>query len=51
MCDCPENAELRGDILNPNAQEMGISRLKKAKEINSESPNVYVSELARSLFQ
>lgn len=30
---------------------MEISRLKKAKEINSESPKVYVSELARSLFQ
>ena len=51
MCDCPENAEHRGDILNPNAQETEISRLKMAKEINIESPKVYVSELARSLFQ
>ena len=32
LCDSPKNAELRGDILNPYAHEMEISRLKMAKE-------------------
>ena len=51
MCDSPKNAELRGDILNPYAQEMEISRLKMAEEKNSESRKAYVRELACSLFQ
>jgi hypothetical protein len=40
LCDCQENAELTGDILNPYAQEIEIVRLKKAKEKNNESHKV-----------